>query len=360
MKKLVLVLTLLVAVSFAANFNSLSNSTSLSNGVAPLSSTNAHWQLTAANEVGCVKDGDTVYGSNDDADMTYDGTTIDLTSYDAAVIYLRYGQATADANDYCTLELNAGVGDHQFVDAPASTLVIIELPVTISNLTINFNWVSDATGFDSGFEMSYFSVYGVNDGDGTYTNVLTWNDDQRLTHESEDVTGMNARGLACLSYRFTTNDAGGPYQGWAIDNVVLDADGTEYINKNFEGTPNWNQDLNGYSFGWESDNDNDLGVGGYPFPGSGYAWICDPSDNDADCNAETFSPWVSVFGATAVTLDFDSRFETYMGKEDGFVGFYSTDGTGIFDEHWTNLDDWTTSDSGTSIEETTWGQIKSM
>ncbi|MCD4734261.1 hypothetical protein K8R78_08520, partial [bacterium] len=77
MKKLTLALMLLVAVSFAANLSSLSNSTSLSNDFAPLTDHNAHWQLTDTNEVGCVRDGETVYGSNDDADLTWDGITID-------------------------------------------------------------------------------------------------------------------------------------------------------------------------------------------------------------------------------------------------------------------------------------------
>jgi len=361
MRKLVLVLTLLVAVSFAANFSSLSNSSSLSE-VAPLTDANAHWQLTGTNEVGCVKDGDTVYGSNDDADLTWNGATINLTGYDGAAIYVQYTQVAADANDYCTLELNAGVGDYQFPDAASPTWVTFTVPTSISNLLVNFNWVSDAIGFDTGFKMTYFQVVGVNNGDGTYTNVFTWTGDMGITAESHNVTGMSSLGLACLSWRFTTNDAGGDYQGWAIDNVVLTEDSTDIIDNDFESSGDvWDVDIHGYTVPWERANDDDLGYGGYGFPGTGYAWICDPFDHgNADANSESFSPWVSVYGAAAVGVTFDSQFQTYASKEDGYFGYFSAGGSSEVGEDWTNLDDWTTSDSGTNIEETTWGQIKAL
>ncbi|MCD4733790.1 hypothetical protein K8R78_06080 [bacterium] len=351
MKKLVLMLTLLVAVAFAANFSSLSNSTSLSNSVTPPTEHNAHWQLGGGGSVECVRDGEAVYGSNDDADLTYSGTTIDLTGFDGAAIYVNYTQVAADANDYCTMELNGGVGDVQFADAAGATVITKLVPASISNLTINFNWVSDATGFAAGFKMTVFQVYGVNNGDGTYTNIFDWNSDQGFTHESHDVTGMASNGLACLSFHYT--DGGWDWY-WAIDNVVLDADGTDVISEDFEAA-GWDQDQNGESGLWELDVDR---AGGAM---AGQNWQADSDGNGSfTFNCETFSPWVSIYQASAVTADFDSNFEDFAGRDHAIFGYYVTLGTGVFTDNFTDLSDWTTSDSGTNIEETTWGQIKTM
>jgi len=356
MKKLVLMLMLLVAVAFAANFSSLSNATSLSNGVTPPSEYNAHWQLDGSGAVECVRDGETVYGSNDNADLTWDGTTIDLTGFDGAAIYVNYTQVAADANDYCTMELNAGVGDVQFADAASATVITKLIPTSISNLTVNFNWVSDATGFAAGFKMSVFQVYGVNNGDGTFTEIFNWNSDMGLTAESHDVTGMASNGLACLSYTYNTNGNTWLW-GWAIDDVVLDADGTDVISEDF-ASAGWAQDQHGEDGLWV------LGTtmfGGYDQPGSGQFFMCDSDANSSwTYNAETFSPWVSIYQATAVTAEFSSQYQNYAGYDNAIFGYYVTIGTEIVTDGFTDLNDWTTSDSGTNIEETTWGQIKTM
>jgi hypothetical protein len=353
MKKLTIMLVLLVAVAFAASPSMLANSSSLSY-VAPPTSENAHWQLTSSNVVGCVRDGETVYGSNDDATLSYDGTTIDLTSYDGAAIYIEYTQVAADANDYCTLRMNGGLPTHQFADAASATWITQIIPTSISNLLINFDWISDTTGFGTGFKMTSLMVVGANYGDGTYTNVFDWNSDMGLTHETHDVSPMGTIGLSCLSFHYTDN---GWDWGWAIDNVVLDADGTEMFNEDFEAT-GWEQDQHGEDGLWV------LGTtmfGGYPQPGSGQFFMCDSDGNGSwTYDAETFSPWVSVFGATAVTADFDSQFQDYAGRDHGLFGYYTFGGTGLFSEGWANLDDWTTSDSGTNIEESTWGFIKTL
>jgi len=355
MKKLTLMLVLLVAVSFAADFNSLSNSASLSNDFAPLTTENAHWQL-GTGLVECVRDGETVYGSNDDADLTWDGTTIDLTGFDGAAIYVNYTQVAADANDYCTMELNSGVGDVQFANAASATVITKLIPTTVSNLTVNFNWVSDATGFDTGFKMTAFQVYGVNNGDGTYTNVFDWNSDMGLTAESHDVTGMASNGLACLAFQYTDN---GWDWGWAIDNVVLDADGTDVIDEDFEAA-GWDQDQNGEDGLWMLDTANPC-FGAYVAPGSGQYFVANSDAHGSwNFNCETFSPWVSIYRATAVTAEFDSQFQDVSTRDHGLFGYYVTIGTRVAEDFFANLDDWTTSDSGTNVEESTWGFIKSL
>ena len=355
MKKLVIVLTLLAAVSFAADLSSLST-TSLSNDLTPPTAANAHWQLTGTNVVGCVKDGDTVYGSNDDADLTWDGATIDLTGYDGAAIFVYYTQVTADASDHCIMELEGGTYSRQFPDAASPTWFTYVVPTTINDLDINFRWVSDATGFATGFKMTSFQVVGVNNGDGTYTNVFTWVADNGLTAESHDVTPMGNLGLACLSYRYST-EGGAWLWGWAIDDVTLDADGTVVVDEDFESA-GWDQNQNGLDGLWELATDC---FGSYTPPGSGQFFMCDSDGHNSWVyNAETFSPWVSVYDATTVTAEFASQFQTVNGADHAYFGYYSTNGTHEINEGWANLDNWDVTDSGTSVEEATWGQIKTM
>ncbi len=355
MKKLILALMLLVAVSFAANFSSLSNSTSLSNDFVPLTEHNSHWQLTDTNEVGCVRDGETVYGSNDDADLTWDGATIDISGYDGAAIIVQYTQIAADANDYCTMELNSGHGDLQFADAAIPTWVTFTVHTSISDLFVNFNWQSDASGFDTGFRMTTFQVVGANDGEGTFTEIFNWNSDMGLTTENHDVTGMNANRLACLSYTYNTNGHNRLW-GWAIDDIVINVDGIGRLSENFEGYA-WGQDSHGEAGRWYTSNPI---FGGFDAPGSIPFFSCNSEVSNSTFNAETFSPWISAYGATAVTAEFNSQYQNHSGYDNAIFGYYTASGTLDIDEDWTNLNDWTTSDSGTSIEETTWGQLKNL
>ncbi len=69
---------------------------------------------------------------------------------------------------------------------------------------------------------------------------------------------------------------------------------------------------------------------------------------------------ISAYGAIAVTAEFASQYQNFAGYDNAIFGYYTAGGTLEIDEDWTNLNDWTTSDSGTSVEETTWGQLKNI
>ncbi len=338
MKKIALITMMIAAAAFAG--------TALSTGAN--TDANAYWQVLGT-EIGCVKDGETVYGSNDDCTMEHN-TPVDISAYDGAYAVINYSQVAADANDYCELWIN---GDliHAFEDQASLDFLVIPLHGYLGGtVQMTLRWVSDISGVDDGFRFDYLSIWGANNGDGTWVEVFNWITDQGETHETHDITTAADNAMAQLSYTYNTNGNTWLWY-WCIDNVVVDADGDTVVNEDFE-TGGWDQDLHGEPGMWELDSDR--------MASGSQNWQCDSDAHSSDTfNAETFSPWFYVYGATAVTVDFDSLYDNFLAQDNAIFGYYYGDGSAIYEDP-IDLTDWTVTDSGTNVVPSSWGSIKAM
>jgi hypothetical protein len=338
MKKLILLMLVPVGCLLAA--------TAVNAGALPGTEHNAHWQIVGS-DIGCVRDGLTEYGSNDDAAMTLD-SPIDLSGYQGAYVFISYSQNAADSGDYTELYVNDNLV-HTFADSASSTSVIVNLvEYAGGDVTPKLRWVSDASGVDEGFRFNQFEVYASAYGSGTFHEVFNWNSDSGVTYEVHDISGANEGKLACLSYLYDTNGYSYLYY-WVIDNVEVEVDGKVFLDSDFEGGETWLVNQWGQPGTWEADTDHGFG--------SGTNWQCDSDAHPSwTFYAETLSPWFPT-DATSITVSFDNYYNNYAGYDNAVFGYYTNPGTLIYDDP-IDLAGWTITDDGTDVERTTWGRIK--
>jgi hypothetical protein len=360
MKTLVIFTVLATAVCLAGNAVSVVPE--------PPSEYNAHWQLIADGVVGCVRDGMNVYGSNDNAYLSFIGFTnnpINIHGYDGVMMRIDYSQESADPGDYCTLYVyDSGFEyclTHTFEDTDGMYYLALMLDGLYGtrDLRIDFKWVSDDTGVDKGFHLNSIEMYGCVWGEGEYTNVFTWGaTDDVMDHQNLDVADMMGGMMNCLSFEYATDlDTQG---WWAIDNVDLVADGESILPLQAEGygvenfeNGGWYQDQHGLAGEWEIGTDHATG------DMTGANWQCDSAARPGwRYEAETFSPWVEISGADTVTLDFDTWFHPVGTGEYASLGYYKANAYEVYLEYFHDLDDWDTDDSGEAVVDTSWGAIK--
>ncbi|MCX7022650.1 MAG: hypothetical protein NTW26_10345 [bacterium] len=360
MKTLVFFTVLAAAVCLAGNAVSVSPE--------PPSEYNAHWRLISDGLVGCVRDGTNVYGSNDNAYLSFSGFTdnpISIYGYDGVLMRINYSQESADDGDYCTVYVYDSDFEcclaHEFEDTDGTRTAQLMLDGLYGtrDLRIDFKWVSDSTGVDEGFRMHDIEISGCVWGEGEYTNIFTWGESNDVTdHQNLDVTDMRYGNMSCLAFEYSTDlDTQG---WWAVDNVDLTADGESilplqaggYGVEDFENG-GWHQDQHGLSGEWETDTDHAAG------DMSGANWQCDSAANPGSLyEAETFTPWVAGGGTGTFTLDFDTWFHPLGTGESASLGFYEADVDTVYHEVFHDLDDWITDDYGSNVVDTSWGAIK--
>jgi hypothetical protein len=359
MKTLVLFAVLAVAAALAGEAVSVGE-------VEPPTEYNARWNLFRQNEVRCDRVGLDVYGCYDCASLYYMGQPINLAGYDGVKMSIDYMQEAADAGDYCVLYL--GDEDHHYTlfhtfedtEDPSGVNLMLDEYYGVRNLHIYFVWVSDGSGVARGFRLYEIGIEGINWGEGEYTNIFTWDDDDVTGHQSVGVDWMLFSGnMNCLAFEYgTDSDAQG---WWALDNVELLADGESvlplqgggYGVEDFE-SGGWYQDRHGLSGEWEIDTDRTTG------DMSGANWQCDSAAHPGSpYQAETLSPWLDIGSANMITLFFDTWFHPGGTGEYASLGCYSTRaGHLMWLEQFEDLDDWHTDDDGSNLVETSWGAIK--
>ncbi|OGD75431.1 MAG: hypothetical protein A2Y64_07405 [Candidatus Coatesbacteria bacterium RBG_13_66_14] len=354
MKTLVLLTCLVVSIASAGETVSVG-------GIEPPSEYNAHWQIIPGGGVGCVRDGMSVYGSNDRASLVYRHIShpINLCGYDGVYLNVQHSMTTADDGDRCELYLN-GILFHTFEDTDGSTTwtAMLDEYYGETDLQIGFRWVSDETGVDEGFRMTQFTICGADWGEGTYTNIFTWGSSEVTGHQTCDASAMSEPWMACMSFEYGTDlDTQG---WWALDNVELLADGVSVLPLQGGGygvedfsSGGWYQDRHGLSGEWEIGTDHATG------DMSGANWQCDSAARPGwRYEAETFTPWVAVYHKETVALEFDTWWSPVGTGESASLGCYTTGGHIIYMTTFGDLDDWRTSDHGSDVAETSWGAIK--
>jgi|GEM_PF-1867988 len=338
--------------------------------IEPPSSYNAKWNLFRSGEVRCDRAGQDCYGSNDNASLTYIGSAINLAGYDGVQMYIGYMQEVADDGDYCQLFL-AGEDHHYTLfhtfensdfEGGAVRLMLDKYYGT-RELCIKFIWVSNDTGVARGFRIYDLEISGINWGQGDYEKIFTWDATHDVTgHQSIGIDWMLLQpNMNCLAFEY---GADADSQGWwTIDNVELVADGESVLPLQVGGYGvedfshgGWYQyQYGGLPGGWEIDTDHTTG------DMFGENWQCDSAAHPGwGYYAETFSPWVAVFDAQMVSVDFDTWFHPAGTDEYASLSCYSSgsDERLMYLEMFHDLNDWLTSDHGSDVAETSWGAIK--
>jgi hypothetical protein len=359
MKNFVFIVVLTAAAAFAGETISVG-------GVEPPTEYNAHWQFIGDGEVGCVRDGLDVYGSNDYAILSYFGFTenpISLYGFDGVWMIISYMQAAADDGDYCTLYLSDSDYEHTMThtfedqESPGYVTLMLDGLLGTRDLRMSFHWVSDSTGFDEGFRLYSIEIYGCVWGEGTYTNIFTWDTTEVTGHQTYSLTDM-IYGIGCLSFEYGTDlDTQG---WWALDNVNLTVNGESVLPRRAGGygvedfgSGGWYQDQHGRVGDWEIGTDHDAGEM------SGANWQSDSASRPGwHYEAETFSPWFLAGAGNNVNIEFDTWYHPAGTFESASLGFYQPDEYIVYGDFFHDLDDWYASDYGTNVVETSWGAIK--
>ncbi len=359
MRTLCLIAVLAASAVMAANAVSVDT-------IEPPTEYNAQWYLYNPGEVRCDREGLNVYGSNDDAYLSYSvymDHPINIHGYDGVVMRINYMQVAADEGDYCTLYVSDSdyeyIIEHTFEDSDGYVDLMLDGLYGTRDLRIAFGWVSDETGVDEGFRLYSIKIYGCIWGEGEYTNVFNWGATDDVTgHQSLDVTEMKYSIMSCLSFEYGTDlDTQG---WWALDNVELTADGESILPLQGGGygvedfsSGGWYQDRHGLLGEWEIGTDH--ATGGM----SGENWQCDSAARPGwRYEAETFTPWVAGGGDRTFTLDFDTWFHPLGTGEYASLGYYEADTYTVYTEYFHDLDDWDIHDSGSNVVPTSWGAIK--
>ncbi|MBD3371309.1 MAG: hypothetical protein GF403_01180 [Candidatus Coatesbacteria bacterium] len=364
-----LVLLAIATVAFAGTADLSMDSRAFSVGAEPGNQHNAHWEIYddgGEDVIACIKDGGPEHGDNDYT-WFYNTTAVDLTQDSNPTLEFDYDIAgTTDTaltvylcgtepTDSTTLTAGDNLGTYSGINHAE-----VALDDTIATAYIAFLWESGTTIGD-GPILDNVEVHVA----GQSAPIEIWYQDTDQSPSGEamnfDVSGDAAGENIRFGFLYTTQ--GGTWAWyWAIDDVVVTDDTrAELFSEDFEaGDPGWDQIQYGGTEGyWEL-----LDTTARPRNGmTGNYYAADSDLNSSYVfDVETFTPWIDCTGSSTVEIDYMSNLQDFNGDGDGTLNLYTMVANYLIDESFDDMNDWTDIDEGTgsSIEDASWGEIKTL
>lgn len=345
--------------------------------------TNAYWQIvddSRAGVLGCVLEGETVYGDGDDCRI-YNTDTMDFTTVTSSELYLEFeiSLVNDDVGDHCLLQMR-DAGDSSwttFEDFDADTAGYEPRSYDLvdgawgdwtvyDSVYMRFRWESDEDRATSeGVRINDVNLYSP--GMTIWDEYLSWTSDHSPFGPGEAVNLdiSDVAGSAEAYVNFYYDDNGIWAYWWMVDKVVV-SDNTKasLLTEDFESWPptDWTiTELGTAGFVWKWT--GSLGRPNYT-GGGGYA-----ADADSDWHypggmeTELISPAIDCSDSSSVDLDFQTSFFALGATAKVLAGYEAAPIDFLFDDFEGDLSLWTVVDQGSgniNIEEKSLGTIKGM